>query len=141
VIVDRPPPYPHRTAPYVVRPRRTASPSAARAGGWASSSTIKLIVILALGIRGLIEVVDRLPLPWRHLVVALVLALLAFAFVVAAVRSPTRRFGWLLSASTASGLAIAAGYRFASTAPPATTAVIALLALLLIAAQGFRRVH
>jgi hypothetical protein len=97
--------------------------------------------MLALGIRGLVEVVDGLPLRWRQLVEALLLALLALAFVAVAVRSPARRFVWLLSASTAAGLAIAAGYRFASTAPLVTTAAIALLALLLIASCGSRRVR
>jgi hypothetical protein len=95
-----------------------------------------VIAMLALGIRGLVEVVDGLPLPWRQLVEALLLALLAVSFVAAAARSPARRFAWLLSASTAAGLAIAAGYRFASTAPLAMTAAIALLVLLLIAAYG-----
>lgn len=69
--------------------------------------------MLALDIRGLVEVVDGLSLPWRHLVEALLLALLALAFVAAAARSPAHRFGWLLFASTAAGLAAAAGYRFA----------------------------
>jgi hypothetical protein len=114
------------------------SPSAAWAGGWTSSSTIKVIAMLALGIRGLVVVGDGLPRAWRLLVEALLLALLTLAFVAAAERSPARRFGWLLSASTAAGLAIAAGYRFASTAPPAATATVAVFALLLIAAYGSR---
>jgi hypothetical protein len=97
--------------------------------------------MLALGIRGLVDVVDGLPLRWRQLVEALLLALLALAFVAAAARSPARRFAWLLSASTSFGLAIAAGYRFVSTDPLATTTVIALLALLIIAACGSRRVR
>jgi hypothetical protein len=139
VIVDRPFPCLHRTVPYVACPRRTASPSAAWTGGWISSSTIKLIAMLGLGIRGLIGVVDGVPPPWRQLVGALLRALLALAFVAAAARSPGRRFGWPLSASTASGLAIAAGYRFASTAPLPTAAVIALLALSLIAVYVSRR--
>jgi hypothetical protein len=117
------------------------SPSAAWAGGWTSSSTIKVIAMLALGIRGLVVVVDSLPRAWRLLVEALLLALLTLAFVEAAERSPARRFGWLLSASTAAGLAIAAGYRVASAAPPAATAVAAVFALLLIAAYGSRRTH
>lgn len=96
--------------------------------------------MLALGIRGLIEVVDDVPLPWRQLVLALVLTLLALAFVAAAARSPARRFSWLLSASTSAGLAIAAGYHVVRTAPLATTVAIALFVLLLIAAYGSRRV-
>jgi hypothetical protein len=103
------------------------------------SSTIRLIAMVALGIRGLIELVEGLPLPWAQLVVTLVLALQAVAFVAVAARSRTRRFAWLLSASAAAGLAIAAGYRFASTGPLATNAVIVLLALSLIAAYGARR--
>jgi hypothetical protein len=136
VIVDKTATCLHRTAQYVARPRRTASPSAAWAGGRTSSSTIRLIAMVALGIRGLIEVVESLPLPWAQLVVTLVLALEALAFVAMAARSRARRFAWLLSASAAAGLAIAAGYRFASTGP---LAVIVLLALSLIAAYGARR--
>jgi len=95
--------------------------------------------MLAFSIRGLVEVIDGLPLPWRQLIEVLLLALLALSFVAASTRSPARRFAWLVSASTAAGLAIAAGYRFASTAALAMTAAIALVVLLLIAAYGCQR--
>jgi hypothetical protein len=128
------PPRPRRPHPYVARPHRTAAPSAGWAGGGAQSATIKAIVMLALGLRGLVEIIDGLGGPWRHLVEALLLALLALAFFAAAVRSGARRFGWLLSASVAVGLAIAAGYNFVSTADTAaveeTSAGVLLVGIL-----------
>jgi hypothetical protein len=99
-------------------------------------------VILALAIRGLVEIIDSLGGPWRHLVEALLLALLALAFLAAAVRSCVGRFGWLLSASVAAGLAIAAGYSFvstASTAAVAETGAVVLLGILLAFACGSAR--
>jgi hypothetical protein len=101
VIADKAAPCPHRPVPNVARPRRTASPSAARAGGDAQHSTIKVIVMLALGIRGLVEIIERPGAPWRPLFEAILFALLALAFFSAAPRSCGRRFPWLLSASAA----------------------------------------
>jgi hypothetical protein len=134
----------HRPDPYVARPRRTASPSAGWAGGRAQPATIKAIVMLALGIRGLVEIIDGLGGPWRHLVEALLLALLALAFFAAAVRARDHRFGWLLSTSVAAGLAIAAGYGFvstASTAAVAETGAVLLLGILLAFACGWARLR
>lgn len=152
MIAAKAPPCPHPAAPYVARPRgpvpyvarprRTASPSAARAGGRAQSSTIRTIVMLALSLRGLVEVVDGLEAPWRRLAEALVLTLLALAFLAAAARSADRRLGWLLSASATIGLALAAGYSFASTAgtaPVAATGAVVLLGIVLMAAYGRAR--
>jgi hypothetical protein len=142
VIADKAAPCQHRPATYVARPRRTASPSVAWAGGRAAPSTIKAIVMLALGVRGLVVVFDGLEQPWDRLVEALVLALLALAFSAAAARSCALRFGWLLSASTATGLAIAAAYGFvvtAGTAAVAATGVILLLGILVVCARGCAR--
>jgi hypothetical protein len=142
VIVDNAAPRLHHPDPYVARPRRTASPSAGWAGGWAELATIKAIVMLALGVCGLVEIVDVFGGPWRHLVEALLLALLALVFFAAAARSCVRRFGWLLSANAAAGLAIAAGYSFvstASTAAVAQTGAVVLLGILLAFACGWAR--
>jgi hypothetical protein len=132
-------PCPHRPATYVARPRRAASPSAARAGGRAQPSTINTIVMLTLSVRGLIEVIDALGPPWGHLAETLILGLLALAFSAAAARSCALRFGWLLSATTAAGLAIAAAYAFVVTAGPAAVAgigAVVLLGILVICARG-----
>jgi hypothetical protein len=142
VIADKAAPCQHRPATYVARPRRTVSPSAAWAGGRAAPSTIKAIVMLALGVRGLVVVFDGLGRPWDRLVEALVLALLALAFVAAAARSCALRFGWLLSAGTATGLAIAATYGFVVTAGSpavAATGVMVLLGILVICARAAAR--
>lgn len=98
--------------------------------------------MLALAASGFFGLVDDLGGPWRHLVEALLLGLLALAFLAAASRSCLRRFPWLLSASAASGLAIAAGYSFVSTA--STTEVVetgaaGLLGILLALACGSAR--
>jgi hypothetical protein len=142
VLTDKAAPSPHRPAPYAARPRRTASPSVTRAGGGAQAATIKVIVVLTLAIRSLVEVIDGLGSPWRPLVDALLLALLALAFFAAATRSCDRRFGWLLSAAAAAGLAIAQGYGFvtaASTATVTATGVVVLLGILLMCAFGSGR--
>lgn len=109
----------HRPDPYVARPPRTATPSAGWAGGLAQPATIKAIAMVALAVGGLVHIIDNLEGPWRHPVEALLLALLAVAFVAAAVGSPAHRFGWLMSASVAAGLAFATGYSFVSTASTA----------------------
>jgi hypothetical protein len=142
VIADNAAPRLHHPDPYVARPRRTAAPSAGWAGGVAQPATIKAIVMLALGVRGLVEIIDVFRGPWRHLAEALLLALLAVAFFAAAVRSRVHRFGWLLSADVAAGLAIAAGYSFvstASTAAVAETGAVVLLGILLAFACGWAR--
>lgn len=142
MIADNATPRLHRPDPYVARPRRTAAPSAGWAGDRAQPAAIKAIVMLALGIRGLVEIIDGVGDPWRHLVEALLLALLALAFFAAAVRSCVRRLAWLLSASVAAGLAIAAGYSFvntASTAAVAETGAVVLLGILLAFACGWAR--
>lgn len=132
----------HRSDRYVARPRRTAAASARWAGGGAQHATIKTIVMLALAVRGLVGIIDDLGGPWRHLVETLLLGLLALAFVAAAARSCVRRFPWLLSASAASGLAIAASYSFVSTASTAEvveTGAVVLLGILLALACGSAR--
>jgi hypothetical protein len=137
-------PCPHRPVTDVARPRRTASPSAARAGGRAQLSTINAIVMLTLSVRGLIEVIDGLGPLWGHLAEALILGLLALAFSAAAARSSALRFGWLLSATTAAGLAIAAAYGFvamAGAAAVAATCAVVLLGILVICARGCARVR
>jgi hypothetical protein len=142
VIADNAAPRLHHPDPYVARPRRTAAPSAGWAGGVAQPSTIKAMVMLALGIRGLGEIIDVVGGPWRHLVEAFLLALLALAFFAAAARSCVRRFSWLLSANVAVGLAIAAGSSFvgtASTGAVAETVVVVLLGILLAFACGWAR--
>jgi hypothetical protein len=129
----------HRPATYVARPRRAASPSAAQAGGRAQASTINAIVMLTLSVRGLIEVMDALGPPWSHLAEALILGLLALAFSAAAARSCALRFGWLLSAAPAAGLAIAAAYGFVVTAGAVAVSAIGavvLLGILVICARA-----
>lgn len=90
----------------------------------------------------LIDVVDGLDRPWRWLVEALLLALLALAFFVAAQRSRDQRFGWLLSSSVAAGLAIAASYNLLDAAAiPAVPAagVVIIIAIMLFLTWGATR--
>lgn len=98
--------------------------------------------MVALAVGGLVEIIDGLGGPWRDLIEALLLALLAVAFLAAAVGSPVHRFGWLMSASVAAGLAIAAGYSFVSTASTAAveeTGAVVLLGILLAFAWAWAR--
>lgn len=132
----------HHPDRYVARPHRTAAASAGWAGGGAQPATIKTIAMLALAARGLVGVIADLGGPWRHLVEALLLGLLALAFFAAAPQPSVHRFSWLLSASVALGLAIAAGYSFvsaASAAEVAETGAVVLLGILLALACGSAR--
>jgi len=110
------PPLPHHHS----RRRSATRHTAAR---WtvldAHAASVPATLILALVAIGLIAL-DAFEGAWRWLVEMLLLALLALAFFVAARRSDDQRFAWLLSASVAAGLAIAAFYNLIlATATPA----------------------
>lgn len=88
------------------------------------------------------DVNDGLHFPWGWMVATLLLALVALGCFVTAQRSYDHRFGWLLSASVAAGLAIAHLYNFiaAAAAPAIPTAGLSVfIALLLFVARGTRR--
>ena len=63
-----------------------------------------------------VDIIDGLHLPWRWLVAALLLALLALGFFVMARRSYGQSIGWLLSGCVAGGFATAALYNFVDAA-------------------------
>jgi CHASE2 domain-containing sensor protein len=105
----------------------------------ADAASVRAILTLALGVRGLIDVVDGLDVPWRSLVETLLLALLAFGLFMAAQRSYDQRIGWLMAGSIAAGLAIGAFYNFINAgAIPLTPAAgfVVLIAILLFAICG-----
>jgi hypothetical protein len=90
--------------------------------------------MLRFGARGIIEIINDVGASWRKLLIPV----LALAFLDARARSCDRRFAWLLSASVATGLAIAAGYSFVRTSGTAQltpTGVVLLLAILLVSAN------
>jgi hypothetical protein len=96
---------------------------------WASlryshAANARVIFTLTLAALGLYNCIDSLGLPWSSLVTTLLLALLALAFFVVAHHSHDKRFGWLLSASVATGLAIADYYNLINVAPAAAAAVL-----------------
>jgi hypothetical protein len=72
------------------------------------AASARATVTLALGVYGLLNVVEDLGGPWAGMVQTLLLALLAVGFFVAAQHSADHRLGWLLSGAVAVGLAIAA---------------------------------
>jgi hypothetical protein len=105
----------------------------------AHATSARAILTLALGARGVMEIVDSLDSPWRGLVETLLLALLALGFFAAAQRSYDQHVGWLLSGSIAAGLAASAFYNFinagATSAAPAAASG-AFIAIFLFVVRG-----
>lgn len=87
------------------------------------AASARATVTLALGAYGLVDAVEGLGGPWAGMVQALLLALLAVGFFVAAQHSGHHRLGWLLSGAVAVGLAIAA---FSSAIDAAATPALPL---------------
>ena len=105
------------------RPRwtvRTVVPATA-------AGTARTTFTLALAALGLVSAVGSFGMPWSSLSATLVLALLARACLIAARRSPDKRFSWLLSASVATGLAIADLCDLVNAAAVLLTGIAALL--------------
>jgi hypothetical protein len=106
----------------------------------AAAANARTTLILALAGLGLIDVIDNLGVSWSSLATILLLAALATAFFVLAQHSHDKRFAWLLSAGTATGLAIANSYTLINTAPAGVTAVlITIIAILLLVVRGITR--
>jgi ABC-type polysaccharide/polyol phosphate export permease len=100
---------------------------------YSHATNARVILTLTLAALGLTNGIDSLGVPWSSLVTTLLLALLALAFFVAAHHSHDKRFGWLLSTSVATGLAIADYYNLINTAPAAAAAVpVTFIAILLL---------
>jgi hypothetical protein len=116
---------------------RTAVPGTALT---AATDNARAILTLALAALGLINAIGSLDVPWSSLSATLLLALLARAFFFAAQHSHDKRFSWLLSASVATGFAIATVYNLISAAPTACAAVlVACMALLVVRGLTRRR--
>jgi hypothetical protein len=98
------------------------------------ASNARATLTLALAALGLIDVVDRVSVPWRSLIASAVLALLAFSFFFAAKHSQDNRTGWLLSGSVATGLAIADSYNLINAMPaaPAAGAFVSIAIILAV---------
>jgi hypothetical protein len=98
------------------------------------AANVRATLTLALAALGLVDVVDRLSVPWGSLIASALLALLAFGFFFAAKRSQDKRTGWLLSGSVATGLAIADSYNLINAMPaaPAAGAVLSIAIMLIV---------
>lgn len=108
--------------------RTAARPTTLTAVG----ASARAVLILTLAALGLISVTDSRSIPWSSVVITLLLALLALAFFGAAQHSHEQRFGRLLSASVATGLAIADFYNLITTAPAASVAVLITFTAILL---------
>jgi protein-S-isoprenylcysteine O-methyltransferase Ste14 len=122
------------------RPRSTVRTTAPAAALNAAAANARATLTLTLAALGVINVIDSLGVPWSSLVTALLLALLALVFFVAAQHSHDKRFSWLLSASVATGLAIAGCYNLINVAPAASAAVLVpFIAILLLVVRCLTR--
>jgi hypothetical protein len=109
------------------RPRSTGRAPARPGALNARAAGARAAVTLALGLYGLVDVVEDLAAPWAWLIQTLVLVALALGFLVAARRSHDHRVGWLLSGSLAAGLALAAFYNLVGAAATPGLPVAGLL--------------
>jgi hypothetical protein len=87
------------------------------------------------------NVIDSLGAPWSSLITALLLALLARACFVVTQHAADKRFGWLLSASVATGLAIADFHNVISALPKNWAAGLGIVIATLFALRCLTRQH
>jgi 4-amino-4-deoxy-L-arabinose transferase-like glycosyltransferase len=106
------------------------------------AASARATVTLALGVYGLVDLVEDLGAPWAWLVQTLVLTLVAVGCFVAAQRANDHRLGWMLSGSVAAGLALTAFSNLIDATPALPLAgVLVCIATALFAARGARQRH
>ena len=106
----------------------------------AAAANARTTVTLTLAALGLIDVIDDLGVPWSPLATTLLPTALAVGFFAAAQRSHHKRFAWLLSASTAAGLAIANFSTLINSALAVSfAALVTVIAIVLRLVRGITR--